>query len=155
MKVIVPSGVSWRVQLTRLVFIASALVGIASCAKTDVHVADESQTEPIVLAQTRKTAADRLVEIEQLLAAPPTGQPKESDRRMALRAEREALIVSGQVPYRNVPLSFTSRVANTQPDNTVTLRYANGEVVTALPTQRTERITVVPNSQTTNLSFLE
>ena len=156
MKMIVPAWKAVGLELSRLGFVASALFGIASCSKTDVHVADEARPESIVVAQNTKTAADRLVEIDRLLAAPPTGRPEESDRRTALRAEREALIASGQVPYRNVPQSFTSRVANTPPNNTVTQRYANGNVInTALPTQRTEPITVAPNSQATNLSFLE
>jgi hypothetical protein len=104
----------------------------------------------------QKTAAERLVEIDRLLAAAPTGRPEESDRRTALRAEREALIASGQVPYRNVPPSFTSRVANTPPNNTVTQRLANGNVINnALPTVRTEPITVAQDSQAKSLSFLE
>ena len=41
--------------------------------------------------------ADRLVEIDRLLAAPLTGRPEESDQRVLLRAEREALVTSGQV----------------------------------------------------------
>ena len=101
-----------------------------------------------------KTAADRVVEIDRLLAVPLTGTPEESDRRAALRAEREALVASGQVPYqlasqnrpRNVPIP---------PNNTVT-RTTNGNVVQyAAPTTRTEPITVAPNSQSTNLSFIE
>lgn len=158
MKLLFPAGMLWRTQLSRIGLGGCLLLGIASCSKTDVHLADDSNPGPIVLAQNNnsKSAADRLVEIEQLLAAPPTGRPEESDRRTALRAEREALISSGQVPYRNVPSSFTSRVANTPPNNTVTQRYANGNVVnTALPTQRTEPITVAPNSQSTSLPYLE
>lgn len=142
----------------RFGFIASALLGITSCSKTDVYVADQPKTDPIVLAQnsSQKTAADRLVEIDQLLAAPPTGRPEESDRRTALRAEREALISSGQVPYRNVPRSFTSQVANPPPNNTVTQRTNSGNVVNyAAPVSRTEPITLAPNSQATSLSFIE
>jgi hypothetical protein len=155
----VPAGMWSRVELGRIGLIGSALLAIASCSKTDVHLADGTKSEPIVLAQNsnaQKTAAARLIEIEQQLAAPPTGRPEESDRRTALRAEREALIASGQVPYRQAPPSFTSRVANTPPNNTLTQRYANGNVVnTALPTQRTEPITVTTNSQDKNLPFLE
>ena len=154
MKTLSPAANSLRVASIQAGLIATALFGMTSCSKTDVHLAEQSKPEPIVVAE--KSAADRLVEIEQALAAPPTGRPEESDRRTALRAEREALIASGKVPYRNVPPSFTSRVANTPPNNTVTQRYANGDVTnTAVPTQRTEPITVAPNSQSTNLSFLE
>lgn len=142
----------------RFGFIASALLGLTSCSKTDVYLADQPKTDPIVLAQnsSQKTAADRLVEIDQLLAVPPTGRPEESDRRTALRAEREALITSGQVPYRNVPRSFTGQVANTPPNNTVTQRTNSGNVVNyAAPVARTEPITLAPNSQATSLSFIE
>lgn len=156
---IVPARWLLRFELSRLGLIASALLGITSCSKTDVYVADQPKTERVVLAQetrSQKTAADRLVEIDQLLAVPPTGRPEESDRRTALRAEREALITSGQVPYRNVPRSFTNQVANTPPNNTVTQRTNSGNVVNyAAPVARTEPITLAPNSQATSLSFLE
>jgi len=44
------------------------------------------------------TAAERLVEIDRLLARPLTGTPESADERTLLRAERAALISSGQVP---------------------------------------------------------
>jgi hypothetical protein len=148
---------SRRSQLGRIGLIATVLASMSSCSKTDVNLATRTSPESVVAQNTTATtAAARLVEIDQLLAAAPTGRPEDSDRRTALRAEREALIASGQVAYRNVPASFTSRVANTPPNNTVTQRFANGNVVnTALPTVRTEPITVAPNSQAANLSFLE
>jgi hypothetical protein len=154
MKSLFPAGVPSRYVSLRIVLAIAAGLGIASCSKTDVNLA----AQPTVLAQNQtpqKTAADRLVEIDQILALPPTGKPEESDRRTALRAERAALIASGQVPYRNVPEAFTSRAANTPPNNTV-VRTNNGNTVHyAAPTTRTEPITVAPNPQATNLSFLE
>jgi hypothetical protein len=156
MKMSLRIGISRTLTLTQIGLTAVVLGGLSSCSKTDVNLASQSGPQPMVVAAQKKSAADRLVEIDQLLAAAPTGRPEESDRRTALRAEREALIASGQVAYRNVPPSFTSRVANTPPNNTVTQRFANGNVINnALPTSRTEPITVAPNSQATNLSFLE
>jgi hypothetical protein len=155
MKMSLRIGISRTLTLTQISLAAATLGGLSSCSKTDVNLASQPSPQPITVA-AQKSAADRLVEIDRLLALPPTGRPEESDRRTALRAEREALIASGQVPYRNVPSSFTSRVANTPPNNTVTQRFANGNVInTALPTSRTEPITVAPNSQASNLSFLE
>ena len=134
-------------------------LGLRAARKQNVYLADQPKAEPIVLAQNpspQKTAADRLVEIDQLLAVPPTGRPEESDRRTALRAEREALIASGQVPYRSVPRSFLNHAANTPPNNTVTQRTNSGNVVNyAAPATRTEPITLAPNSQATSLSFIE
>ena len=158
MKTLLPVGTSRRFKLSQIGFIAGVLGGLTSCSKTDVNLASQPNPQPMVVASTaaQKTAADRLVEIDRILALPPTGRPEESDRRTALRAEREALIASGQVPYRNVPPSFTSRVANTPPNNTVTQRLANGNVINnALPTVRTEPITIAQDSQAKSLSFLE
>ena len=155
MKHYVPTEMSRGPKLSGIVLVASALIALTSCSKTDVHLAEQPKSEPIVQA-AQKTAADRLVEIEQLLAVPPTGKPDEADRRAALRAERDGLIASGKVPYRNVPQSFTSRVANTPPSNTVTQRLANGNVINnQVPTTRTDPIIVAQDSQAKNLSFLE
>src|SRR4051812_1378688 len=115
MKICIPAGMLRASQVSRIVFVSVVLAGMSSCSKTDINLADQPNPGPKVLAANtaaQKTAADRLVEIDRLLAAPPTGRPEESDRRTALRSEREALIVSGQVPYRDVPSSFTRRVAN-------------------------------------------
>lgn len=159
MKMSLPVSTSRRSKLSQIGLIAALFAGLTSCSKTDVNLASQPSPQPMVVESNpapQKTAAERLVEIDRLLAAPPTGRPEESDRRTALRAEREALIASGQVPYRNVPPSFTSRVANTPPNNTVTQRLANGNVINnALPTVRTEPITVAQDSQAKSLSFLE
>jgi hypothetical protein len=103
------------------------------------------------------TQADRLVEIDRLLAAPLTGRPEESDQRFLLRAEREALIASGQTPYRMRTQSVAGRDLSIQPNApTTTQRLANGDVVNyATPTSQNGRITVAPDSQASNLSYLE
>lgn len=158
MKMLFPAGTSRQSELNHALLLIAAIGGLAGCSKADVNLAAQPSPQPRVIVQEtpkQKTAADRLVEIDQLLAAPLTGRPEESDRRTALRAEREALIASGQVPFRYAPPSVTSRVANPPPSNNVT-RTANGNVVQyAAPQRRTEPITVAPNSQTSNLSFLE
>jgi hypothetical protein len=96
------------------------------------------------------------VEIDRLLALPLTGTPEESDRRTALRAERAALVASGQVPYELRGPLVASRNAAVPVNNTVTQRSANGNVVNyAQPPTRVAPIVVAPNSQSTNLSYLE
>ena len=158
MKKLFPAGVLRGSCILLLALASAPFFALTSCSKTDVNLAAQpspQQPPPPVVVTQNKTATERLVEIDQLLAAPPTGRPEDSDRRTALRAEREALISSGQVAYRNVPQSFISKVANTLPNNTVT-RTTNGNVVHyAAPTTRTEPITVAPNSQATNLSYIE
>jgi len=50
---------------------------------------------------SRPTPAERLVEIDLLLAKPLTGTPAQADERSLLRAERAALISSGQVRFQS------------------------------------------------------
>jgi hypothetical protein len=150
---------SFPARITRLLplVLLSGVILLAACSKSDVNVMAQPSPEPVVIATNadqRKTAADRIVEIDRLLAVPLTGTPEESDRRAALRAERSALVSSGQVPYH---LAYQNRQGNVPnpPNNTVT-RTTNGNVVHYVaPTTRTEPITVAPNSQSTNLSFIE
>ena len=47
------------------------------------------------------TAAERIVEIDRLLARPLTGTPESADERTLLRAERAALMSSGQFPSQS------------------------------------------------------
>jgi hypothetical protein len=44
---------------------------------------------------TPKTGAERVAEIDALLARPPSGSPDDADQRAALRAERDALSGDG------------------------------------------------------------
>jgi hypothetical protein len=144
-------------EVLRCFLVVSGALFLTSCSKTDVNVMTRPSPEPIVVApapEQRKSAADRVVAIDRLLAVPLTGTPEESDRRAALRAEREALVASGQVPYQLVSHN-QARYVPTPPNNTVT-RAANGNVVHyAAPQTRTEPIVVAPNSQAKNLSYIE
>jgi hypothetical protein len=136
---------------------SSGLLLLTGCSKSDVNVMARPSPESIVVAAAPdhgKSAADRVVEIDRLLAVPLTGTPEESDRRAALRAEREALVASGQVPYQ-LASQNRPRYVPTPPNNTVT-RATNGNVVHyAAPQTRTEAIVVAPNSQSKNLSYVE
>lgn len=107
--------------------------------------------------------AERLVEIDRLLAMPITGNPDEATQRSLLRAERESLIASGQVPNwpgttRSIPstVARNTQVAQSQ-RRAVTHHSVNGDVVNYAPESSapTSRIYVAPNSQATSLSFLE
>jgi hypothetical protein len=117
------------------------------------------QQPQIQQAQIRQMAAERLVEIDRLLAAPVTGRSDDSSQRALLRAERASLIASGQVPYRmqtQFEANHNRTVQSNAPLATVTQRAANGDVVNYAPaTTQTGRIIVAPNSQDHNLSRLE
>lgn len=105
--------------------------------------------------------AERLVEIDRLLATPLTGNPDEATQRSLLRAERESLIASGQVPNISRPVhsnpTTNTRSAQFAQRRAVTHRSANGDVLNYAPESAApaSRIYVAPNSQATNLSFLE
>ena len=145
MKSFVPAGI-----------LACGLFSLAACSKTDVKLAAQPSPQPILVENNYNKAAQRVVEIDRLLALPLTGTPEESDRRTALRAERAALVASGQVPYELRNSMLGTHNVNPAVNNTVTQRSANGNVVNyAAQTHRTEPITVAPNSQSTNLSFIE
>src|SRR5205814_9592195 len=47
--------------------------------------------QPQIAQPSRQDIAERIAEIDRQLAAPLTGTPTDSDRRVALRAERNAL----------------------------------------------------------------
>jgi hypothetical protein len=140
----------------RLGILTGCLLSISACSKNDVNLAAQSSPQPVLIESNRNKAAERVVEIDRLLAVPLTGTPEESDRRAALRAERAALVASGQVPYELRSSSLATRNVSVPPNNTVTQRQTNGDVVNyAAPTTRTAPIIVAPNSQATNLSFIE
>ena len=72
------------------------LIALSGCSKATVDLAapNPQQTEmmqPQVAQATRQTITERIAEIDRLLAAPLKGTPEDSDRRVALRAERNAL----------------------------------------------------------------
>jgi hypothetical protein len=150
MKLLFPAGML-RLQFCQLGLCAFALLAIGACSKSDVNVAEETPA-----AAATPTAADRVVEIDRLLAVPLTGSPQEADRRSALRAEREALVASGQVPYRVPAQTVANRNAPLPANNSVTQRSANGNVMNyAAQTTSTGPITVATDSQAKNLSALE
>lgn len=84
------------------------------CSKSDKATSRDAQPAPSLVAASlapapapvatpmampnRPTAAERIVEIDRVLARPLTGTPESADERTLLRAERAALIKSGQVP---------------------------------------------------------
>jgi hypothetical protein len=158
-----PAGTLERLQVSQIAIFAFGILAVGGCSKSEVQVMTPPPplpplTTPAPLAMpVRKTAADRLVEIDRLLAAPLTGLPEESDQRFVLRAEREALIASGQTPYRMRTQSVAGRDLSIQPNApTTTQRLANGDVVNyATPTSQNGRIIVAPDSQASNLSYLE
>ena len=143
MKILFPGNFSRRF----LFVCGSGLLVLTSCSKSDLNVL----TRPV---EQRTNAADRVVEIDRLLAVPLTGTPDESDRRAALRAEREALVASGQVPYQ---LAQQNRPRYVPPpaNNTVTRADGGNVVHYVAPETRSGPITVAPNSQATSLSFIE
>ena len=112
---------------------------------------------------SQQYAAERLVEIDRLLARPLTGRPDEANQRSMLRAERESLIASGQVPYsaRNsqAAQSMVNHHAQTaqSTQSTLTRRSANGEVVNYATENNSggAQVIVAPNSQDRDLPFLE
>jgi hypothetical protein len=155
MKSTFPAETMRRYFLQFFLFVSGLLL-VTGCSKSDVTVSAQPSPQPLVIAQNdqRQTAVDRVIEIDRLLAMPLTGRPEESDRRVALRAEREALVASGQVPYQ-LASQGRNRNVSTPPNNTVT-RIADGNVVHyAAPTTRTKPIIVAPISSSANLSFIE
>src|SRR2546430_17081061 len=71
------------------IFIAMT-IALTSCSKSSVNV-DRESPQQITLSTTHQSTTERIAEIDRLLAAPLTGTPEDSDRRVALRAERNAL----------------------------------------------------------------
>jgi hypothetical protein len=133
-------------------------VSLASgCSKSDGTAFRQVQATLPPLALTtptpattpkRQTAAERLVAIDLLLAAPLTGTPEQADERTRLRAERAALISSGQVPYQAVQANSA----------TVAQRSVDGDLLAqAAPAADTQngQIVIAPNSQASSLPFLE
>jgi len=120
------------------IWIPLLVISFASgCSKTDQTTSRDVQPVPLLAAATipptnnapspapaatlvatpnRPTAAERLVEIDRLLARPLTGTPESADERTLLRAERAALIRSGQVPSQPVdPVSAQPVQSNSLP----------------------------------------
>ena len=109
-----------------------------------------------VAAPSRPTAAERLVEIDLLLAKPLTGTPEQADERVLLRAERAALISSGQVPFQSGSLAAGQLAQSSQ--DAIAERspaaYPN-EHVPVMPDAHNDQIVIARDSQASHLPFLE
>ena len=85
--------------MTRLK-VATALTATAFCVlgcskavvKMDRQNPPQETVQMVQSQPVQQTAAERIAEIDRLLAAPLKGTPEDSDRRVALRAERNALL---------------------------------------------------------------
>jgi hypothetical protein len=109
-----------------------------------------------VAVPNRPTSAERLVEIDLLLAKPLTGTPEQADERSLLRAERAALISSGQVPFQSgnpaagqLAQSNRAAIAERSP-----VAYPN-EHGPVTPDAHNDQIVIATNSQASSLPFLE
>jgi hypothetical protein len=91
------------------------------------------------------TAAERIVTIDRLLARPLTGTPASAEERTLLRAERAALISSGQVP---------SQSGSEAPGEPVQSNPAPMEQHSATAASGGQ-IVIAANSQASSLPFLE
>jgi hypothetical protein len=91
------------------------------------------------------TAAERIVEIDRLLARPLTGTPESADERTLLRAERAALISSGQFP---------SQSGSQAPGDPVQSNTAPMEQHSATDAPGGQMV-IASNSQASSLPFLE
>ena len=154
-------------RLIKLSLIAVAGLLVGGCSRAEVQVNNPPFSDPFETAASSQVisrqaaAAKRIVEIDRLLATPVTGRADDSDQRALLRAERAALVSSGQVPNR----MHTQMMANhnsygteySNPTTTVTRQHANGDVVnySAAPPSQNGGVIVAPNSQARDLPFLE
>ena len=161
-----PARTPGALGVRKFAIVSLAALFAGGCSRTDVQVMTPPPPPPPTwvtalpsVAPNRQTAAERLVEIDRLLAAPVTGRSDDSVQRALLRAERAALVDSGQLPYRAQSQFATNRNQAVQPNPplaTVTQRAANGDITNYAPaTAQNGRTVVAPNSQNRNLSSLE
>lgn len=88
---------------TRLIALFAVAVSLAGCSKAVVTMPERTIVQqpmpgatPVATVQTpAQSQRDRIVEIDRMLSAPLTGSPEDADRRSVLRAERDALMASG------------------------------------------------------------
>jgi len=129
-------------------------LALAACSKVEVTVPQASVPNPAPTPQVALVSAPaapapmrapdpagRLVEIDRELSV-VTSDPKDADRRAALRAERAVLVSRGTNPIigsssRSQPVSHAI-ATNRQP-----------------PPQQPGKIIVAPNSNASSLPFLE
>ena len=86
-------------KLARSISFLAALTALMSCSKATVdldrassHPDNRSELQLVQYSASQQSTIERIAEIDRLLAAPLTGTPEDSDRRAALRAERNALL---------------------------------------------------------------
>jgi hypothetical protein len=91
-----------------LVTLSLALVSFTAA------LAQTPSPTPTPVAQRHQSSHERIVEIEKLLAVPLTGDPKDADKRVTLRAELAALKGGTSVtkPVRTVQITEPQK-ANT------------------------------------------
>ena len=155
----------------RRVWIAVFLLAISfafGCSKSDRTTSRDVQPASLLAATipapiatpiatpNRQTASERMVEIDRLLARPLTGSPEQSDERTLLRAERAALISSGQVPYQSWNQA-SGQPGQSSPATTVQHSADGGSVDHAPATADSQsgQIVIATNSQASSLPFLE
>ena len=163
------SGIPGRIWITGCFFALSLTFGCSKSKPTTVGDAQPTAllaatippTSPTPVATpvavpNRPTAAERLVEIDLLLAKPLTGTPEQADERSLLRAERAALISSGQVPFPSGNLaagqlaqSSQAAIAERSP-----AAYPN-EHGPVMPDAHNDQIVIATDSQASSLPFLE
>jgi hypothetical protein len=101
----------------------------------------------------RPTAAERIIEIERLLASPLTGTPEQSEERALLRAERAALISSGQVPYQSGNQAPGQLLQSGQA--TIAHHSPDGDTIEHGPATADARSGQIVIAQASSLPFLE
>lgn len=141
---------------TKVVALFAVAVSLAGCSKAVVTVPERTiahQPMPAAPAATIQAPAqsqsDRIVEIDRTLSAPLTGSPDDTDRRSALRAERCALMASGNY---SMQADQSGRQAadsqNRQPNSGIVSGDAHGNVVNyAPPPPSNDQIVVAVDSQ--------
>jgi hypothetical protein len=163
------SGTLGRIWITGCFFALSLTFG---CSKSKPTTVGEAQPTALVAATisptapapvatsvavpSRATPAERLVEIDLLLAKPLTGTPEQADERSLLRAERAALISSGQVPFQSgdPPAGQLARSSQPAIAERSPAAYPN-EHGPVMPDAHNDQIVIATNSQASNLPFLE
>ena len=163
------SGTPGRIWITGCFFALSLTFG---CSKSEPTTAGEAQPTALVAATisptaaapvatsvavpSRPTPAERLVEIDLLLAKPLTGTPEQADERSLLRAERAALISAGQVPFQsgNPAAGELGQSSQAAIEDRSPAAHPN-EHEPVMPDTHNDQIVIAHDSQASRLPFLE
>jgi hypothetical protein len=121
---------------------ASREIEPASLIAATIPAPARAPIAPASEAPKPPTAVERLVEIDRLLARPLTGTPESAAERNLLRAERAALVSSGQV--RSQSASEAPVQTNSAPMEQHSASDASAH-----------QMVIATNSQATSLPFLE